>query len=175
MYRVPANGGDLELLSSAVIAYQLSYAPDGASIALCGHKDEFQSATHTHLYVLASDGTSPVPLTKNFPDTVQASCLSDTRANAQTPGPVWSQDGGFIFALSTREGRCEVVRFSVYDDGFADAVVAGADRDIYGFAFQESSTLVLSYGTPTHPGKIVVMEIAGARQQLESSVTSKNP
>ncbi|CAM3738797.1 S9 family peptidase [Alicyclobacillus pomorum] len=161
VYRVPAKGGDVELLCSDVIAYQLSYSPDGASIALYGHKDEFQSATHTHLYILASDVRSLAHLTKKFPDTVQASCLSDMRANVQTPGPVWSQDGKFIFALSTREGRCEVVRFSVDDDGSEAAVVAGGDRDIYGFAFHHPSTLVLSYGTPTHPGKIVVVDIAG--------------
>ncbi len=173
IYRVPTAGGELELLNADVIAYSVKYSPDGSKIAVLGHKDEFRSATHTHLYIMSSDGKSLQHITKDFPDTLEDYCLTDMRPNAVGPGAVWSEDGKYIFALSTREGRCEVVRFAVTQDPVVADVVVGGDRDVYGFAYHGPSTMVITYGTPTHPGKVAVVDISGSdtRSRLFRSVT----
>jgi dipeptidyl aminopeptidase/acylaminoacyl peptidase len=162
IYCVPTAGGEPELLNSDIIAYFVKHSPDGSKIAVLGHKDEYRFATHTHLYVMSNDGKSMQHITKDFPDTLEDSCLTDMRPNAGSPGAVWSDDGKYIFALSTREGRCEVVRFAVAEEPVVADVVVGGDRDVYGFACCGPSKLVITYGTPTHPGKVAVVHFSGA-------------
>lgn len=164
VYRVPVAGGDLELLSSDLIAYSIEYDPTGRYLAVLGHGEEhdtYWSATHLHLFVIPAAGGKAEKLTAAFPDTLGDVCLTDMRGGARGVGPVWSKDGQFIYTQSTREGRCEVVRFSVDSDGSDAKVVIGGNRDVYGFAFDGRSHFVISYSTPTHPGRVVCVDTEG--------------
>lgn len=170
VYRVPAAGGDLQLLSSDVIAYQLTYSPDGKTLAIQGHGDEYgqyKSAAHLHLFTMPSEGGTVVKLTRTFPDTLGDTCLSDMRGNARNQAPVWSNDGKYIYVLSSREGRSEVVRFTPSGTGSGEVVIGG-DRDVYGFACNGDAQFVISYATPIHPGQIVVVDITGVQGATRS-------
>lgn len=160
VYRVPVDGGDLELLHSDTIAYALSYSPDGKEIAFFGNRREFESATHTHLYTIPAAGGEAFQWTTDFSDTLGDSCIGDMRAEVRGGGPRWSTDGKFIYTQSTREGRCEIVRFERQADGTVQhAVVAGGDRDIFGFDFSSDTDFVLAYGTMMHPNKLVAVKV----------------
>ncbi|WP_029423175.1 alpha/beta hydrolase family protein [Alicyclobacillus macrosporangiidus] len=161
LYRVPATGGELELLCNDAIVYQLTYSPDGKSIAFFGHRNEYWFATHTRLFLVPSDGGSSVDLCTDFPDTLGDECVSDMRSHEHTPGPLWSKDGRCIYALSTREGRCEVVRFTLNGNTATGEVVIGGDREIYGLSFDGGSRFAIAYATPVHPGRVATVDITG--------------
>jgi dipeptidyl aminopeptidase/acylaminoacyl peptidase len=164
IYRVPTAGGEVELVSQAVVAHELAYSPDGSRLAVFGHGEElyqFWSAAHTHLFVLPADGGEAVKLTAQFPDTLGDATGSDMHGNVRTQPPVWSQDGRYVYALSAREGRCEVVRFAVDGSTPLGEVVIGGDRDVYGFAADGGTRFAVTYGTPTDPGRLVMVDIAG--------------
>ncbi|WDL96154.1 S9 family peptidase [Alicyclobacillus sp. ALC3] len=165
LYRVPAAGGDLELLSSEVSAGQLTYSPDGRQLAVLGNGDEqftYWSAAHTHLFLIPSDGGPAVKLTADFPDTVDDRVLSDVHASSRAQSPIWSADGTAIYVLSTREGATEVVRFDVAGKE-SPQVVIGGSREVIGFASDGVTKFVICYATPTTPGMIATVDIAGVK------------
>lgn len=165
VYRVPAAGGELELLTNELSASQLAYSPDGRHLAVLGHGEElftYWSAAHQQLFVMPSDGGAYTELSRGFPDTLGDTCLSDVQATVRTQPPIWSADGQWIYVLSSREGASEIVRFAANDDSTREGeVVIGGSREIFGFATNGGSTFVISYATSTHPGAIAWVDIAG--------------
>lgn len=178
VHRVSTAGGLVESLAEGLAAQSLSYSPDGAWLAVLGEGaawTEFKSAAHTDLFVLPANGGDVRQLSAEFPDTLSHTNLSDVAASLETVPPTWSKDGEFIYVLSTREGRCEIVRFAAgvsvkgadngegFGAGVAATVVVGGDRDIYGFSFDGKDTFILSYGTPTNPSIIALANITGVQ------------
>ncbi|QSO49099.1 S9 family peptidase [Alicyclobacillus mengziensis] len=160
VYRVPLDGGDLELLCSDTVGYNPSYSPDGSTITFFGNQNEFESATHTDIYAIPATGGAGVNLTAEFPDTIMDAVLSDTHPEVRAAGPKWSPDGKFLYALSSREGRTEVVRFSSTVGAGEAQVIIGGDRQVYGFDFADRTTAVIVYATQTHPGKLAVVKLS---------------
>lgn len=162
VFRVPTAGGDPEQLTDDLIAEAVAYSPDEREIAIFGHNDEFANATHSHIYTMASGGGARTDWTPDFPDDIGADGTgSDLRGAVRGLPPVWAPDGGAVYALSAHDGRCEVVRFSrpAGGKGTDALVVAGGDRDIFGFATDGASTLVLAYAEPTLPGRIACVSL----------------
>lgn len=159
LYRVPFGGGELETLVTDVDAYQPSYSPDGQHIAFFGNKDEYKNATHTHLYLVKSDGSQLVHITEGYPVTLGNFCMSDMRNHEHTPAPLWSTDGTWLYSLQSREAKCEVVRFHTTTK--QAQVVMGGDREIYGFAFDGGNQFVIAYTTMTSPGQIHAVTAEG--------------
>lgn len=177
LYRIPVAGGEAELLTSAIIAEAVAYAPDGRDLAVFGHHDEFANATQSHIYTLPADGGALTDWTPDFAaDLGGDGTGSDMRGASRGLPPVWAPDGEAIYALSAWEGRCEVVRVERPMGGSTRArVVAGGDRDIFGFATDGRRTLVLAYALPTVPGRIAAVSLpqagAQARDRLVHDVT----
>lgn len=175
VYRVSTSGGELELLTNKLAANHLAYSPDGTQIAVLGNGDDlftYWSAVQEQLFLIPADGGTAVQLAKDFPDTIHDTVLSDVHPNIAPQLPAWSSDGRFIYALSSREGATEVVRFSL-DDQAAAQVVIGGSRQIYGFCTDGTSKFVIVYGTPTNPGTVAVVDIADgkARKRTLRNVT----
>lgn len=176
IYRVSTAGGDIELLCDTLAAYSLSYSPDGQTLAIAGHGEElfrYWSAAHTHLFLLPAQGGTPRHVTAHFPDPIGDTNLTDMRGNVRSHPPVWSKDGRYLFALSTREGRSEVVRFDLSTETFDAGAVIGGDRDIFSFAYDGATTFVIAYATQTNPCLMVVVDIANEqpRPRLFRAVT----
>lgn len=166
LYRISTHGGDLLLLSDKISAHSVSFSPDGREIAVTGHGEElftYWSAAHQHLFIVSSADGSVRHVTKDFPDTIGNTNLTDMRGPADGASATWSKDGKFLYALSTREGRCEVVRFDVQSAEFDAEVVIGGDRDIYGFAFDGVENFVLSYATQIDPSRLVTVRLDQAQ------------
>ncbi|MDQ0188767.1 S9 family peptidase [Alicyclobacillus cycloheptanicus] len=175
VYRVAAAGGALTLLAKDLSGNALSYSPDGTKLAVFGNGPalfEYWSAAHNHLFVLPSDGGEAVWVTRDFPDTLGDTTLTDLRANAREMPPVWSPDSRAVFAQSSREGACEVVRFAADGTGDADIIIGGS-RDIYGFDTVDGQRFVIAYATSTHPGQIAAVDTSGvpARKRIPRAVT----
>jgi len=169
VYRVSTAGGALELVTDKLMANNLAFSPDGQSLAVLGHGEEmftYWSAAHQHLFVIPRKGGEAVCVTKDFPDTLGDTCLSDMRGGAKSQPPVWSNDGRSIFVLSSREGRTEVVRFDVAT--LSHQVVVGGDRAVYGFDTIDGKRFVISYGTPTSPGIVSLVTLSEARVEVRT-------
>lgn len=166
IYRVPIEGGELELLCDDTIAYGLSYSPVGETIAFFGNRNEFKSATHTDLYTIPANGGSGENWTSEFPDTLGDVGLSDMHADVASRGPRWSRDGQSIYTQSCREGRTEIIRFQRNSAGDVSAeVVVGGDRQVYSFDFVDEAQMLIAYATPTHPGKIAAVRVSESAKQ----------
>jgi len=178
LYQVPVSGGDATLLCDALIAQTLAYSPDGRRLAVAGHGEEYEkyrSAAHTHLFLLPASGGTPTCVTRAFPDPLGDTTLTDMRAALRTQAPVWSPDGRFLFALSSREGRSEIVRFDVSNaEAACDAIVLiGGDRDIYGFDTDGQGLFAATYATQTHPGRLVTLHATGLEPAPEGARTRR--
>jgi len=173
IYTVPTQGGDISLLNNQLIARALAYSPDASQLAVFGHGEEhndYWSASHTHLFVLSANGKSCRQLTIDFPDTLGDTCLSDMRGGVRQDIPAWSADGQFIFSLSSREGRSEIIRVPAGVDAANElpltdiTTIIGGDREIYSFSCDGENQFALVYATPTHPGVVVMVDVSESRQ-----------
>lgn len=166
VYLVPTLGGELTLVTDQISAREVSWSPKGDRLAVLGVGEElqqYQSAAQTKLFLVRPDGSGLVDLTHHFPDSLSNAVGSDVHAEGASPGPVWSPDGRFLYAISGREGRSEVVRFPVGADGTLNGeigAVIGGDRNVFAFATQDGSRFVVLYGTPVDPSRVGVVDIA---------------
>lgn len=178
VFRVATAGGDLERITIDCVASDLTYAPDGTQLAVLAEGPSYstyQSATHKHLFVVDTTDRTIRCLTTDFPDTVSNPCLSDLPGSSAEASPVWSPDGRFIYALSAREGRTEVVQFAVDSATGSAGVVAGGDREIRGFALYGGEQLVMVYTTPIHPSILATVEIGSDRPRPRSARAVTEP
>lgn len=180
VYRIPttlADGVKVETLAQDVSAQSISYSPDGKQIAIVAEgeaRKNYKSAAHLHLFTIPAIGGELRHLSKDFPDPLDDTNLTDVGGDGRMVPPAWSRDGQYVYVLSTREGRSEVVRFDAVSGADKPGVVAGGDRDIYGFAFDGVDKFILSYGTATVPSVIAAVTIAGVEPRSRDfrSVTS---
>ncbi len=180
VYRISttlADGVKMELLAQGVSAGLVSYSPDGKRIAMLAEgeaQEKYKSAAHLHLFTISSAGGELRHLSKDFPDTLDDTNLTDVGGDGRAVPPAWSKDGRYLYVLSTREGRCEIVRFETESGSNEAGVVAGGDRDIYGFAFDGVDKFVLSYATATVPSVLATITITGIEPRLREfrSVTA---
>jgi dipeptidyl aminopeptidase/acylaminoacyl peptidase len=165
VYRLPAAGGEPECLTQDIIAEAVAFSPDGRELAMFGHHDEFANATHNHVYTMAAEGGPLADWTPGFPDDIGGDGTgADMRGAVRGLAPVWGPDGHTVYALSAHDGRSEVVRFArpQTGEGTEATVLAGGERDIFRFATDGTTTLVLAYALPTVPGRIVATALADA-------------
>lgn len=154
VYRVSSSGGDAELLYSDTEASSPSYSPDGKWIAFFGNHAE-----QKELLVIPSEGGDARCLSKKYQDTLLDMTFTDMRNLRYALRPQWSNNSRYIYALSTHEGRNEIVRFSNVKNDDHPVIIAGGDRTIFHFSFDGEETISMAYSTVNHPGKISAIRI----------------
>lgn len=154
IYRVPASGGEVELLYSDSEASSPSYSPDGKWIAFFGNH-----ADQRELLVIPADNGNVRCLSEKYQDTLMDMTFTDMRNLRYALRPQWSNNSRYIYALSTREGRNEIVRFpnDINDD--RPVIIVGGDRAIFQFSFDREEMISIAYSTVNHPGKVSAIRI----------------
>ncbi|MGG1661160.1 S9 family peptidase [Brevibacillus sp. NRS-1366] len=155
IYRVPTSGGDVELLYNGLKASYLSYSPDAKQLAFVA-----SNIDHKEMFVIPADGGEARCLSKNFPDTLTDLAFTDMRSLKYTPHPQWSKDSQYVYALSTREGKNEIVRFSLADSDSQAVTVIGGERTIFHFSYDGIETVAVAYSTVHHPGKVAAVKVS---------------
>ncbi|MFE1625213.1 S9 family peptidase [Brevibacillus reuszeri] len=168
IYRVAIDGGDVELLYSGLRVSYLSYSPDAKKLAFVANNID-----HREMFVLPAGGGKPIGLSKDFPDTLTDLAFTDMRSLRYTPVPQWSEDSRYVFALSTRQGKSDIVRFSTEDDNSPAVTVIGGERTIFHFSFDGKGTAAIAYSTVQHPGKAAVVKLSQAEEVVRKSRSPK--
>ncbi|MFF2875449.1 prolyl oligopeptidase family serine peptidase [Gottfriedia sp. NPDC057991] len=154
IYSIPTCGGEEKLVYPKANAHTPSYSPDGKWIAFFSYRHN-----QIQLFLIPADGGDVRCLSKQYHDTLNDMIFTDMRFLKSPLKPQWSQNGKYVFALGTREGRNEIVRFAVVDSDGRGLIVAGGDRTIFHFSYNGDQTFVVAYSSVEHPGKIAVVNV----------------
>ena len=154
IYRVPVSGGEVELLYSHTKASTPSYSPDGKWLAFLGiHEEQRQ------LLVMPAEGGNERCLSKQYPDTLVDMSFTDMRYLRYSLRPQWSKNSSFVYCLGTREGRNEIVRFSIDENDDRAVIIIGGDRAIFHYSYDGDQTVSIAYSTVNHPGKVAAIRM----------------
>ncbi|MED4750618.1 S9 family peptidase [Brevibacillus choshinensis] len=159
--RVPAAGGELETLYPEADAKVPVYSPDGKWIAFLANKE------HKQLYMMDATGGQARLLSGEYPFSMGDLTFTDMYFLRYPVRPQWSRDGEWIYALSTREGKNEVVRFSKEQEGASPEVVVKGNRTIFHFSFDGNDGLTIAYSSPNQPGCIAFVNSKGEEVRLD--------
>ncbi|WP_211746969.1 S9 family peptidase [Paenibacillus sp. Marseille-Q4541] len=137
--------------------YSVSYSPDGRSLAVFGSDHSHHNATQVGLFTRSiDDGAEWKHITKKFDIQLSNSMVSDMRSGVRSNGPVFSEDGAFIYSLVTREGGVHLAKIAV--DGENYEWVSHGKRDIYQFEMRKDGRFILAAADPSHPGNLYELD-----------------
>ncbi|MEA2721391.1 MAG: hypothetical protein QOJ39_3255 [Candidatus Eremiobacteraeota bacterium] len=146
------------------------FSHDGREIAFAGHRhgDDGGGRFDYELLVIGADGGAIRSLSAGLGRTVGDMVGGDLRSSAPA-SPAWGADDREIFVQVCDEGSTSVRAFA--RDGGGTRVVAGGEREVYGFSVANDGALALAYSTPVIPNEIAIVERYGA----ERTLTDTNP
>jgi dipeptidyl aminopeptidase/acylaminoacyl peptidase len=146
------------------------YSHDGKEIAFTGHRhgDDGGGRFDTELLVIGVEGGALRSLSAGLGRTVGDAVAGDLRTSTP-PLPAWGADDREIFVQVCDEGSTSVRAFA--RDGGGTRIVAGGDREIFGFSVANDGALALAYSTPVIPNEIAIVERYGG----ERTLTDANP
>lgn len=141
------------------------FSHDGATIACVGHQrgDDLGGRFNTELYAIDLAAGTLRSLTADLDRTVGNALVGDMRSGASAL-PVWSADDREIFVQISDEGSCGIRAVPVA--GGAPRIVAGGEREVYGFSLAASGALAIAYSAPVLPSELAVVEPYGGETVL---------
>jgi dipeptidyl aminopeptidase/acylaminoacyl peptidase len=147
-----------------------AFSHDGREIAFVGHHhgDDAGGRFDNELLVVPLAGGPTRSLSAGLGRTIGDTLAGDLRS-ASVTAPVWSADDREILAQVCDEGTTTIRAFT--SDGSKVRVVAGGERQIFGFSLAENGSLAIVYSTPTVPNEIALIEPYGGERKL----TDANP
>jgi dipeptidyl aminopeptidase/acylaminoacyl peptidase len=147
-----------------------AWSHDGREIAFIGHHhgDDSGGRFDNELLVIAASGGKTRSLSAQLGRTIGDQLAGDLRSPGSAP-PVWSADDREIIVQVCDEGATSVRAFP--RAGGAPRVLAGGEREIFGFSVAENGALAIVYSTPTVPNEIALIEPYGG----ERALTDANP
>ena len=166
-----ATGALTRLTTNAGPLAAPSYSHDGREIALIGHEhgDDGGGRYDVELLVIAATGGALRSLSAGLGRTVDDHLAGDLRSGHASAPPAWSPDDREIVVLVCDEGATSLRAFA--RDGSGTRVVAGGERQIFGFSAANDGTFAIAYATPTVPNEIAIVERYGG----ERTLTNANP
>ncbi|MDF2683824.1 MAG: hypothetical protein K0R47_5014 [Brevibacillus sp.] len=159
--RVPTDGGEPETLHAEGDAKVPMYSPDGKWIAFLANSE------HKQLYVMDAAGGQARLVSGAYPYSLGDLAFTDAYYLRYPVRPQWSRDSEWIYAQTTREGRNEVVRFGLEQNGVSPEIVVKGERTIFHFSYDGNDGLTIAYSSPDHPGRIAVVDNEGAEVRLD--------
>ena len=167
---VPSSGGRARRLTQhRGQAGSPVFSPDGTRVAYLGHQSGWAFGARTDLLVVPAGGGDSTAVCPGFDAEVANVALSDARDPFASLPPRWQADGNGLFALVSRHGRVEVLRFPV---GGQPEVVVGGEREVAGFSVaRNAQRLACAIADPTHPYDVFGVEVSGTERQLSTENT----
>lgn len=145
------------------------FSPDGKTLAVFGHLNEFENATQAKIWLFPVDGGEPKVLDNwnlSIGDTVGA----DVRNGGGGVDITWAPDSNMIYVPISERGACSVYGFPVV--GGRPTLLAGGNREIAAGTFDANcETLAFVAGDMFNVGDLYVMD---CREFTEKRLTSVN-
>ncbi len=173
IYVIPWEGGEpRKLTPSKGPSGMPRWTPDGQHIIYSGHNMEFGGPTLSRLWKVAADGGEPVLLTESFDRGIGDQTAGDSRFGGSHGGPTITPDGKTIYFLASDSGRTSI--WSVPVNGGEVRLVAGGDRQIFGFTTDTSvTTFALGISTSILPGDIGRLSLETGEEKMLTHVNQK--
>jgi dipeptidyl aminopeptidase/acylaminoacyl peptidase len=136
--------------------FAASFSPDGQTLAVLGHLNEFENATQFKIWLYPVDGSEPRMLDNwdlSPTDTVGA----DVRPGGDLDLLTWAPDGNVIYVPVSERGACSIYGFPIA--GGRPQLVAGGQREIFGYSFDRNcETLAFVTGDMLNISDLYVMD-----------------
>ncbi|MFB5083976.1 S9 family peptidase [Symbiobacterium thermophilum] len=146
------------------------FSPDGKTLAVIGHQNEYQNATLPRIYLYPVEGGEPRIL-----DHRDLEIGNSVGADVRPAGPgvevTWSPDGGRICVPVVHRGACAVYTFPVSGD--PPQLLVGGEREIYGGTFDRSGRrLAFAAGSISEIGDIYVHDLTAGEERRLTAVNA---
>jgi dipeptidyl aminopeptidase/acylaminoacyl peptidase len=177
VYSVPASGGEpVKVLALKVGVRETSLSPDGKRMAFCASVNEpVQSYTEPDIWVVdLQSGATPRNLTTNYDFDMCSGILGDQgtpRAGGQDQ-VIWSPDGNSLFALTSREGKSNLVQVDVAS-GKVTEITHGNQAVGHYRATADGSKFVVQISTPTNIGDLFLVDKGGGQPARLTHINDK--
>jgi dipeptidyl aminopeptidase/acylaminoacyl peptidase len=160
-----ANGERRKLTSSDGPMGWPAFSNDGRRLAFVGHRKGNDARVNAELFVVSLDGDlEPRSISARFDRSIGNFLSGDLRSHGSA-APVWSNDDRSILVLVSESGSC-VLR-AIASDGSDWRIVAGGEREIYGFSQGPDGTLAIVYATPLEPSRVALVTAEGERTMTD--------
>ena len=165
-----ASGARTTLTAGEGPARTPVFSRDGKEIAFIGHRhgDDGGGRFDDELLVVPAAGGAIRSLSAGLGRTVGDTLAGDLRSSAPVP-PAWSAGDREILVQVCDEGSTSLRAFA--RDGSGTRVVAGGDRQTFGFSLAGDGTVAIAYSSPAVPNEIALIESYGGERRL----TDANP
>lgn len=159
-------------ITGGIGAFQIArFSPDGATLAVIGHQNEFHNATLPRIYLYPASGGEPRIL-EHRDLQIGNSVGADVRPGGLGIEATWSPDGRRIYVPVVRRGACSVYAFPVSGD--EPEQVVGGEREIYAGTFDRSGErLAFAAGSMFEIGDVYVRELASGEERRLTAVNEK--
>ncbi len=154
------------LTNSKGPAYDPVFSADGNFIAYLGHRLEYSSATNTRLFISEFKTGEVRDVIPDFDYNLEAIHLADMTLKPSYTGPVWSEDGRFIYFTYAQEGNNHLAKVEV-SSGTVTTITSGI-MQINGYRISTSQhQAVVQFSNSRQPGEIGIIDlVTGQVEQL---------
>ncbi len=146
---------------------ELALSRDGRRLAWTGGANGHpeRSYDENDLFVASTaPGSAPKNLTAGFTGDVGGGLSGDQHPprGGGPAAPIWSRDGGAVYAVAAVRGRANLMRFDAGSGG-AEPVTSGDQEVVAYTAAADGSRFALTLSTPTRLGDLFVFDTADRR------------
>jgi dipeptidyl aminopeptidase/acylaminoacyl peptidase len=145
------------------------FSPDGSTLAVIGHENEYQNATQAKIYLFAVAGGEPRIL-DNWDLAIGDTVGADVRGGGGGVDVTWAPDGNVIYVPVSERGTCVVYGFPVV--GGRPQLLIGGEREIAAGTFDRNcETLAFVAGDIFNIGDLYALD---CREFEEKRLTEVN-
>lgn len=145
------------------------FSPDGKTLAVFGHENQYMNATQDSIYLFPVAGGEPRKL-ENWDLSIGDTVGADVRSGEGGVQVTWAPDGNVLYVPVSERGACSVYGWPVV--GGKPQLIAGGNREIYSGTFdQNCETLAFIAGDMQNIGDIHAMD---CREFEEKRLTDVN-
>ncbi len=164
LYRIPADGGDMELIQTPVGPKGLpSCSPDGKWIAYLGYEGEGEWWKNQSLWVVPADGSGKARnLTGRHDLHAAADVLNDLPGALITMPPTWTLDSSRIYFQAAEHGSVWLWSIGVKGDDLRPEIEVSGVVGAYTFD-RDHRKMAYFLGRMEFPGRVMVWYVGAGK------------